>query len=101
MSEAKPSFAMQASAITDLVNNAMRSKSLGEPAMSWARQAAVTLGALAEIEEPIREFYRLTKQHPALATILTTFPGSRIVDVRDTTATGIDADTDDKEDHDA
>lgn len=79
----KPSFAMQASAVTDLVNHAMRDGNLGEPAMSWARQAAVTLGALAEIEAPVREFYRLSKQHPELAELLTMFPGSRIVDVRD------------------
>ncbi len=79
----RPSFAAQASAVTDLVNHAARNQTLGEPALSWARQAAVTLGALAEFEQPIREFYRLSKRHPALAELLTALPGARIADVRE------------------
>lgn len=96
MTAKKPSFAEQASAITDLVSHAKRCGHYGEPVLAWAAQAATTLTALAGIEQHLREFYafarrspdgviellRIARENPELLNLLTAFPGSRIVDVR-------------------
>lgn len=96
MTDKKPSFAEQASAITDLVSHAKRCGHYGDPVLAWAAQAATTLTALAEFESHMRECYmlarrspeavielfRFAREHPELLHVLTAFPGARIVDAR-------------------
>lgn len=80
----KPTLAAQASAVTQAVALVTANREMGEPALSWLKQAAVTLGAMSECEELMRAAYRLHKEAPAVAMLLQAFPGSTISDVRET-----------------
>jgi len=80
----KPSFAMQASAVRDMVSHCKRCGHYGEQVISWAEQASTTLDALAQYEDWMREAWRLGRENPALVKVLQAFPGAKLVDVRET-----------------